>query len=83
MPCRVEPNPFNGSTTLTYELGASAPVKIQLYNHMGKVLGILVNETQSKGTHQVEWNAEGLPAGIYYVQLNAGEHLLTKKILKL
>jgi hypothetical protein len=81
LPCRVEPNPFNGSTTLTYELGASAPVKIQLFDYTGKVLDILVNETQSKGTHQVEWNAEGLPAGIYHYSLSTGLHAQTGKII--
>jgi aminopeptidase N len=81
--CHVEPNPFNGSITITYELNAAAPVKIQLYNHLGQALEMLVDEPKSEGLQSKQWNAEGLSAGIYYIRVNAGDQLMTKKIIKL
>jgi hypothetical protein len=34
-----------------------------------------------KGTQQVQWNAEGLPAGIYYYRIQAGEQVGTGKMV--
>jgi flagellar hook assembly protein FlgD len=63
------PNPFNKTTTVEYELEHDATVTLSIYNHLGQEVVVLVNETQLAGTHQVLWNAENLPAGIYFYRI--------------
>ena len=35
----------------------------------------------SAGSHAIEWNAENLPSGVYFVKLNAGEFTQTQKLM--
>jgi hypothetical protein len=64
------PNPFSNFTTIEYELEHSANVNLSIYNHLGQRVADLVDGTQVTGTHQVQWDAEGLPTGIYYYRLS-------------
>jgi len=43
----------------------------------------LVNCKQAMGEHKVEFNAEGLPAGIYFYRLQTENHFLTRKMVLL
>ena len=63
------PNPFSNFTTLEYDLEQSANVNLSIYNHLGQWVVVLADEVQAAGRHQVQWNAVGLPSGIYYYRL--------------
>ena len=39
------------------------------------------NGYKISGKHTIEWNAENLPSGIYFVKLNAGEFTQTQKLM--
>ncbi len=79
---RSYPNPFSNSTTLEYELEQSATVNLSIYNNLGQQVAVLVDGEQPKGRLQVRWEAEGLPAGIYYFRLTTdGCRLITGKLV--
>ncbi|MCS7229767.1 MAG: T9SS type A sorting domain-containing protein [Candidatus Kryptonium sp.] len=63
------PNPFNSSTAIIYEIPRDGFVRINIYNSLGQKLTSLVNSIQSAGKHIASFNAEGLPSGVYYYQL--------------
>jgi hypothetical protein len=44
-------------------------------------LATLVNENKAAGSYEVKFNAENLPSGIYFYQLNAGSSIETKKMI--
>ena len=75
------PNPFNTSTSIGYELREPSIVFLSIYNHFGQHLETLVNTHQQQGKHQVTWDAEGLPPGIYFYRLQAGEQQATGKMV--
>jgi predicted GH43/DUF377 family glycosyl hydrolase len=75
------PNPFNPSTTIRYSLPSSANVKLAVYDLLGREIATLVNEEQSAGWKEVEWNAGGVSSGIYFYKLQAGNFVETKKML--
>jgi len=67
----VRPNPFIDVITLEYELDRAGQVNIFIFNSQGQQVAVLVNNYQDKGQHMVQWNAEGMPAGIYFYELRA------------
>ncbi|MCX6225601.1 MAG: DUF1565 domain-containing protein [Bacteroidia bacterium] len=77
------PNPFSAVTTIEYQLQESGEVSLTVYNNIGQPVAALVNEFRPQGRQQVEWNAAGLPSGIYYFRLKAGDQAVMGRILKL
>ena len=75
------PNPFNPSTTLAYELPGSGEVIISVYNIIGQKVASLVSDRMEAGKHLVTWNAETMPSGTYFIQLQTESTLQVKKLL--
>ncbi len=59
------PNPFNPSTTISYQLPEYSFVKIKIYNSLGTEISELVNEFKQAGQHNVTFNAKNLPSEVY------------------
>jgi hypothetical protein len=66
------PNPFNPVTTISYQLLKSDNVKLSIYNSSSKLVETLVDKRQEAGYHSVEWNAEGVPSGVYFYKIETG-----------
>lgn len=65
----VYPNPFNPTTTMNVTLNEAGPVSLTIYNVSGQPVRTLVNENLSVGEHSFEFNATGLPSGIYIAHM--------------
>lgn len=74
------PNPVRNQTTVRYELPQAGPVRIAVYDMLGRRVSTLVNERQSAGRNEVMFNARQLPSGTYFVHLRAAGHTLTKRL---
>ena len=71
------PNPFNPSTTIPYQIPASAHVRLEVFNLLGQRLATLVDGVQSAGAHTVQWDAtdaagRAVGAGVYIYRLSSG-----------
>jgi len=75
------PNPFNPSTTITFDLVESGNVTLQVFNLMGQEVATLVNGNLSSGRHTLNFSAEGLPSGLYLYKLDANGFSSQKKML--
>ncbi|MDI6767702.1 MAG: T9SS type A sorting domain-containing protein [Bacteroidota bacterium] len=75
------PNPFNPVTTIQYTLTEDEKVTLIVYNVLGQVVRTLVDEVQDAGYKFVEFDATGLPSGVYFYQLKAGRYYEVKKML--
>ena len=75
------PNPFNPSTTIRYSLGERSDVHLAVFNILGQKVVDLVQGTEQKGDHTVEFNGSRLPSGIYFCRLTAGGRSATSKIV--
>jgi hypothetical protein len=75
------PNPFNPTTVINYQLPVNGMVTLKIYDVLGKEIATLVNENKSAGYYNVEFNASGLPSGIYIYRLNANNFTESKKML--
>jgi len=75
------PNPFNPGTTIKFSLPSSGYATLTIYNALGEVAAVLLDKELNTGTYEVEWNAVGLPSGVYFYRLQTGEFVETKKML--
>ncbi len=75
------PNPFNPSTTINYETIKLADVNISVYDILGRLVKVLVNEKQKPGEYSIKFSAENLPSGIYFYKIIAGEFSDTHKMI--
>ena len=75
------PNPFNPTTNIEFNLPVSSFVKLVLYDILGKEIAVLVNNDISAGSYNVNFDATGLPSGVYFYRLEAGEQIITKKMI--
>jgi endonuclease/exonuclease/phosphatase family metal-dependent hydrolase len=77
------PNPFNPSTKISYTIPISGMVKLNVYNLIGEEVAVLVNQNQSAGRHEVVFNAENLPSGVYFYRIIIGNYTATQKMILL
>ena len=75
------PNPFNNSTTISYQVPADGFVSLKVYNVIGSEVAELVNSNQTKGSHFIDFNANGLTSGVYYYTLRFGDQVESNKML--
>ncbi|MFA4922243.1 MAG: T9SS type A sorting domain-containing protein [Candidatus Neomarinimicrobiota bacterium] len=73
------PNPFNSNTIIKYYVPKYELIRLSIYNIIGQEVEILVNEFQSIGDYKINWNAKGLPSGIYLYELKLGKDYLDRK----
>jgi hypothetical protein len=85
------PNPFNPGTTIRYTVSfvgvaifaSTTIVVLKVYDVLGNEIATLVNEEKPAGTYEIEWDAIGLPSGVYFYQLQTEGFLETKKMILL
>jgi|GEM_PF-2604056 len=77
------PNPFNPETRISYTLYEEMDISIKVFDSNGNLVEILVDETKPTGSHTVEFNSAGLPSGVYFYVMSAGELSETNKMVLL
>ena len=75
------PDPFNPSTTIKYQITKNETVSLKIFDILGHEVATLVNEKQSPGTYQVNWNAGNLSSGVYFYRLQTGNFTVTKRMI--
>jgi len=76
---KVYPNPFNPSLTVRYELKEALPVSFRIYNTRGQIVQSYDLGIKEAASHDLIWDASGLPTGIYLIRLQAGNKLYSSK----
>jgi len=74
------PNPFNATTTITYEIPVAGNVSLEIYNIMGQKAATLVDGNIEAGRHSITWDAANFSSGIYFYKLTAGIKVFTKRM---
>lgn len=77
------PNPFNPSTKIRFSLGSESDVKIEVYNLLGELVQTLINNKIAAGNHEITFESDGLPSGIYIYRFESENYMDSKKMLVL
>jgi S-formylglutathione hydrolase FrmB len=77
------PNPFNPKTTIKFILPKLENVKIEILNMLGQKIETLLERQFSSGSHEIEFNANNLPSGVYIYRIETISFSDTKKMILL
>lgn len=82
------PNPFNGQTTIRYDLPNARPVSIRIYDLLGRTVKAIDQKIMKPGRHQFTWQGKDaalkpVSSGVYFIHLQAGEEARIQKMLLL
>ncbi len=77
------PNPFNPSTTISFELARASHVSLSVFDITGREVASLLDETRSAGSYEIAFDGTTLPSGVYLYRLQTGEFSQTRKMLLL
>ena len=77
------PNPFNPTTTISYALPAAGDVRLEVFDGLGRRVAVLANGVRQAGRHDVTFDAEGLPSGLYVYRLTAGGSVEARSLVVL
>jgi len=76
---QLSPNPASEVLTIEYRLGVSAKVQLTLLSPEGRLLGNIVDTTQTPGVQQLRFDIPGhLPAGQYRCLLKVNDQVTSK-----
>ncbi|GAB5536119.1 MAG: hypothetical protein Rubg2KO_23680 [Rubricoccaceae bacterium] len=65
------PNPARGHTTLAYTLPESGPVRLAVFDALGREVARVVDRDEAAGRHTRPLNGLGLAPGVYRIRLDA------------
>lgn len=74
------PNPFNPSTKISYKIKKEGNVSLTVFNLVGQEISVLVNEKQSAGNYEVEFDASDLTSGVYLYKLQINGFTSVKRM---
>jgi photosystem II stability/assembly factor-like uncharacterized protein len=78
---RNYPNPFNPTTEIRYHIPHSSYVSLKVFDVIGREVVTLVDDIRVAGNHNISWNASGVPSGVYFYRLQAGNFMKTRKLV--
>ncbi len=74
------PNPFRSHATLSYTLPEAGPVRVTVYDVLGREVAVLHDGATPAGEAEVTLAAAELPAGVYLVRFEAGRRVETQRV---
>lgn len=78
------PNPFNSQTTIRFDLESPSKVQLKIFNSVGQLVEILVDEELGSGTHEVIFDSNrysNLASGVYYYNILTNKSSQTKGMI--
>jgi hypothetical protein len=80
---KVYPNPFDNVQTIVIENAESEKVSITLVDLQGRQIKNCFSGMLNQGTNQFTIDLNGLPSGMYFYEIQDGQSLTVKKIIKM
>jgi len=78
------PNPFNPETVIRFDIPADGVhVRLTVYDMLGRQVVTLIDEMRDAGRYEVNFDAGRLSTGAYVYRLEAGNLVMTRKMMLL
>ncbi len=79
----IYPNPFNASTTITFNLTDPSQIELLLIDVLGRQVDMIMAGMFNAGSHQIIYQAGDRPSGLYFVCLKTGNQSFIRRLLLL
>ncbi|MGN6419451.1 MAG: cellulase family glycosylhydrolase [Pseudobacter sp.] len=76
----ASPNPFRGTSTISFHLNQAAQTQLSVFDITGRRLAVLVNRRLAAGNHRVDFTPQNKAAGVYLIQLKIDGKTTIKKL---
>lgn len=77
------PNPFNPNTVISWQSPVGSHQTLKVYDVLGNEVATLLNDYNEAGSYEINFDASGLPSGIYIYRLQAGDFTEAKRMILL
>jgi hypothetical protein len=74
------PNPFNPTAQVKFSIPEAQEIKVAVYDLTGREITRLANNRFKAGYHTVIFDAANLSSGIYFIQLQTSNKIITKPV---
>ena len=80
------PNPFNPTTSIHFSLPSEGLARLSIYNSLGQIVRVLMNENLAAGQHMVSWDGtddlgRSVGSGVYLYRLTAQQGVLVRRMM--
>lgn len=78
----IYPNPAYEIVHIGYEIENPSHIELKVFNAVGEMVAVLQDGYLPKGKHRLDWNAAGLPSGLYFCKVIAGKESANLKLIR-
>ena len=75
------PNPFNPSTTISYQMPYQDYVSLKVFDVLGNEVADILHEIKPAGLHEIDFDASKYVSGIYIYKMMIGGNAQTKRMI--
>jgi hypothetical protein len=75
------PNPFNPTTSIRFHLSKADQIRLEIFDLLGRVVGIPLNNHMQKGEYSVSLDGSRFPSGVYFYRLTSSQGSSTRRML--
>ena len=81
---KVYPNPYEGKTTISYNLESRSNIILEVFNILGERISTIANGMQGEGNYIYSFSAKeiGYPKGIYIIKLSINDNSQMQKVME-
>lgn len=77
----LSPNPATGAATISLSLPVSSPVRLTLYDALGREVRIVAEGVYAAGAQEFSVPLDGLPSGIYFLRCSVGGQVTVRRLV--
>jgi hypothetical protein len=79
----ASPNPFNPTTAFSFDMPRAGHARLEVFDMLGRKVETVLDGIVPAVSHEVRWDAGGLPSGAYLARLATDETTATAKVMLL
>jgi len=76
------PNPFCSGTTISFEISEPGPVRITVYDVLGRQVQTLLDQSMAAGRHEIHFDGHGLAGGVYFYRVEHGGRVKSGALMR-
>jgi len=80
---KIAPNPASNNTIITLNIDKPDEFRIVAFDTKGSRVAEIFSDLLVEGQHNIQWNLEDLPSGVYIINVLSSGITLTSKVVKI